>query len=148
MYSVAAALQKLDQAPLRDGQTVAATLMDGDSYLALGPPAVQGSSVNTMVLTRTWQPGESVDVTFSLNSAGYVSLVRITALSATSFEDAEIKARETILPILSYFSLKYDVPVIVAQLDVTEASTNILRTSIRVAPKPTVPLESQICSGQ
>jgi hypothetical protein len=146
-YSVDVALQRLDQSPLRDGQTVAAQLIEGSSYFALGEPAVKNSEYKGLHIERVWPDKTTTRVVFSVNSEGFLSRLHIEELPASSFGDADRKARELIHPILSNLSLKYDVPVKVAQFDVTEKSTGTLRTAVRVGPRFAIPLEKEMVIG-
>ena len=147
LYSADVALQRLDQSPLRDGQTVAAALIEGNSDLALSEPAVKNSTLKGLNLERIWPDGTSTHVTFSVNAEGFLARLHIEDLVATSFNEAELKARQIIHPMLSNLSFKYDVPVKIIQFDVTEKATGTLRPAIRIGPRFAIPLEREIKLG-
>jgi hypothetical protein len=141
-YAINIALQRVEQSPLKHGQTVMASLLEGTSYL--GAPAVANGTFLGIQFSHPWPDGSITEVNVKTNADGFLSHLMIRDLTASSFDDADLKAQEVTSPLLSHLSLAYDVPVKVLQYDITEKRSGTIRTAVRIAPHFAVPSQGDL----
>lgn len=101
----------------RDEINIDQILQSGNSLLIM-PPSI--SKIRVPVLNEQ----EQVEVLFSANNRRLLSSATIK-ISASSFKDAEIRAYDLIMPILSWWSYKYDVALDISAYRVVEEKTQV-----------------------
>lgn len=91
----------------------------GDSLLLL-PPGVRGVKVELFSDTGR------VEVIFSVNSRGALATGQVR-LIASNFAEAEKAASNLMLPLLSWWSYRYDIAIDLAGYEVVEENTDVMR---------------------
>jgi len=108
--------------------------LQGDSHLRLP------SGIKQVRLELHTSAGEHTFV-IRPNERGFVAKIEIGAIHGESFVDAERTAYRILAVMLSVWSMYFDVPVWVSQIDSTELSTGSARVGY-VTPFPEVPFVS------
>ncbi len=113
---------------------------NGNSHLAIAPPAYTHAAVpgaNTLHLEADTSDGHFVYEVFP-NEKGFAAQV-VTRLAAASFKDAGQIAYRNLAPTLSHWATYFDVPVVLARIEMEELQYGTLNMSI-VNPYDEVPL--------
>jgi hypothetical protein len=149
-YRVAFTLSRPGFSPVPHGMFSPSEHLEGDSHLAIAPPALKYSDgrdydYDALVFSIRTEAGE-FEFKGTANQKGMLSKIETEPFRAEHFGDAATKALHAIAPGLSSLSLFLDVPVNIYQIDVAELSTNTHRISIKAPFKDVIawmpPLEN------
>jgi Methylamine utilization protein MauJ/SEC-C motif len=101
-------------------------LLQGDSHLII---LAQQSTVPTEVEIEIGAKHGNFTFRVIPNEKGFVGRVQIDSLQAKDFRDAELKAHQTLAPILSDLSAFLDIPLHIHQVDIKELRTETVQTN-------------------
>lgn len=132
-YRVTVALARPDQFSPHPDQYYMHPSVPGESHIAVAPPAVQLPAGKTgpdqLVISATTEHG-TVEFIGHLNREGFLSRVE-TELHAENLADAEDRAHRLLVPTLSIWSLRADVPVSIGRTLVVDLANEAKSLSSR-----------------
>jgi Methylamine utilization protein MauJ len=129
-YKVVLTLTRPGYNPLPEGQYTAFEMLEGDSHLAIAPPAVKfNQDIVGMVLQAQTEDGY-FQLTCLANRRGFLAQVTCEKALANNFVDARMKVTRAFTSSLSNISLHIDTPLVIYQTDVVEVATGNRSMSI------------------
>lgn len=129
-YEVVVTFARPGHDPLPERQVSLTKELDGDSHLAMSPPAVARGVSGLRV--ETWLgANDQQNIVFDLkpNKQGFLATAE-TKLEADTFDDAERRAMMALTPTLSAWSSQLDVPLRVFRIQVTELASLAVYVSV------------------
>jgi hypothetical protein len=119
--------------PLRpEGDYAIAEHMQGDSHLAIAKPAHAHPNLPTGTHMRLFVEIDNENFTFIChpNDAGFLGKIELQSINSDNFNNAVGRAFRGATLALSGISLRYDVPLEIYQMDVTELRTQSVKFSM------------------
>ena len=141
LYTVTFTLCRPGFSPVPDGSFSYAGAMEGDSHLAIAPPAFNlpkapaGADVAIRLDART--PEGHMTFRGLPNQKGFLGKLVTDPFPAAGFKDAEARASRALASGLSNIATYLDVPLHIYQIDVTEQRTENLQMSLVTPFRPT-----------
>lgn len=125
-YKVIFTLSRPGFSPLPDSEFSVADHLKGDSHLAITKPAMidlnfpDADAINLSVATENGR----FNFTGRPNRNGFLAGIELDEIEAENCKQAAVKAYHALMPTLSSFSLFFNIPLNIYQVDVTELRTN------------------------
>lgn len=148
LYRVVFTLCRPGFSPVPDRSFLFETSLEGDSHLAISPPAYAppaGDSYTQIILRASTSDGAFAFYGLP-NKKGFLGKLRLDEVQANDFKDAEMRSFRALSSGLSNISVYLDIPLHIYQVDVTELRTQTssisLATPFVETPLFAVPTES------
>lgn len=141
LYSVTFTLSRPGFSPVPDGSFSYAGAMEGDSHLAIAPPAFSPPAMPSgppiAIRLDAHTPEGHMAFRGLPNRKGFLGKLVTEPFPAASFKDAEARASQALASGLSNIATYLDVPLHIYQIDVTEQRTENLQMSLVTPFRPT-----------
>jgi len=124
LYVATFVLQRPGHPLVADGEIKMAEFLQGDSHLAIAPPAFRHpDGVFDQIVLQTATPEGAMTFLGHPNANGFLSKLVSEPFHAMNHQDAKRKSQSAVSTTLSNISLHLDAPLTIYQVEVVEVSS-------------------------